>query len=132
MTFIHPFARASIWLALFASANLAYAADKIAALPNPADADAIIPATSYQSAMDFRPASTGSSSPAENWIRLNQQVGAPDSMALTVDGSAVPSGAAPAINASQAGAAAYGPIPRAQAAPGNADPHARHNRKDAK
>lgn len=143
MTSTHPFARAAVWLALSAVASLAHAADQAAALTNPADADVVVPAFRYQSAMTYRLAPTDSSSPAQNWKALNQQVGAYDSMALSMGGAPQPHAAAatqqPGASTKAAPPQHQGmppmrdqPAAHAQPAAGAPDPHGHHKHKEAK
>lgn len=140
MTSLHSLAAAAVWLALGTAASFAHAAEKPGALPNPAGADAIVPATRYQSALAYSPAVADNTSPAQNWKALNQQVGANDSMALTMGGVPEPQPAAVTPETGQATTATpaqppaiahdghAGHAPAAAPAP---DPHAHHKKKEA-
>jgi hypothetical protein len=118
MTSFHPLVRAAISLALSTVAFVAHAADKP---PHPADADAIVPATMYQSVLAYRPVAPAAWSPPQNWQALNRQVGAYDPMTLSMDSEAQPAKPAPEANGSPPGQ--HTPAP---------DPHAHHHRKDVK
>jgi hypothetical protein len=84
MKFLHPLTRAALCCAMCAGVSLVHAADKPPAPANPADPGAAAPATRYQAVMSYRPAPAATPSPAENWKELNRQVGAIDSMSLTM------------------------------------------------
>lgn len=108
MTTLHPLMRAAIWCALCGGASLAHATDKPGALPDAADPGHVVPATRYQSALQYRPAPPAPASPAQLWKALNEQVGATDAIA-------------PAA-----------PDRQAPAAPAAGDPHAGHKMKEGK
>jgi hypothetical protein len=119
MTTFHRLVRAAMSLALSTVAAVGHAADKT---PDPVDADAIVPATRYQSVLAYRPVAAPPLSPPQNWQALNLQVGGYDPMTLSIDSETVP--AKPAASAANPSAPAQ-PTP----AP---DPHAHHHRKDVK
>jgi hypothetical protein len=118
MTSFHPCARALLAVALAGAACLGNAA----AIADPADPDAAVPATTYQAQPVFRPAPSIHASPAHAWQALNREVAAYDSMALTMAGDDAP---APAVKAPHGQHAAHA----GSAAPAQ-DPHAHH--KDAR
>jgi hypothetical protein len=124
MSSLYRLAPAAAWLALGAVAPLAHALDNAGALPNPANAEASVPATIYQPALTFRPVTPNTSTPAQNWKALNQQVGAYDSMALTMGNASGPQAEAvsPKTGATPAATPAQSPGP---------DPHAHHKKKGA-
>jgi hypothetical protein len=49
-----------------------------------ADPQAAVPATRYQSVLDYRPAPAPATTPDRNWVASNQTVAARNSMALTM------------------------------------------------
>jgi hypothetical protein len=118
MTSFHSLVRAAMSLALSTVAFVAHAADKT---PGPVDADAIVPATMYQSVLAYHPVAPPTLSPPQNWQALNRQVGAHDPMTAGIDSEAAPAKPAPEANASAPGQATPAP-----------DPHAHHHRKDEK
>jgi hypothetical protein len=69
MTSFHRLVRAAISLAHSTVAFVAHAADKT---PDPAEADAIVPATIYQSVLAYRPVAAAAWSPPQNWQALNR------------------------------------------------------------
>lgn len=120
MNTLHPLLRAAIWCALSGGASLAHATDQPGALPDAADPGQVVPATRYQSAMQYRAAAPAPESPEKQWKALNEQVGAQDSMALTAQDTDAP---AATMHTEHAGHAA-------PATP--ADPHAGHKMKEGK
>jgi hypothetical protein len=120
----HPFAHVHglAGLVLWALASAANAAGQAVPLPDPADANATVPSTRYESVMATTPPARGSS-PADNWKELNRTVGSYDSMSLTMgmaeSHQATPE-AAPAAAAAPAGSPKTEPDPHAHHRPGAA------------
>jgi hypothetical protein len=86
MHFEHPSTRLAACL-LLATAALPFGAHAQAALPvqaAAADPQAGVPATRYQSALDYRPPAAPATTPDRNWVASNQAVAATNSMALTM------------------------------------------------
>ena len=133
MSYLYRLAPAAAWLALSAVTTLAHATDKTRLHPDVTDANASVPATTYQPAMTYRPAAPGTSTPAQNWKALNAQVASYDSMTLTM-GSASGSQAEAMTAESGAVSTATATHPRnhAPAAAPAPDPHAHHMKGDAK
>lgn len=136
MPYLHHLAPAAAWLVLSAISSLANAADKTSSLPSAADADANVPATTYQATMTFRPAAPDTSTPAQNWKALNQQVASYDSMALTMENAPGPQAAQAEATTPKNGAVPPATPPHfrnhspvAAPAPG---PHAQHMKGGAK
>ena len=130
MSYLYRLAPAAAWLALSAVATLAHATNN-PPRPHPdvADANASVPATTYQAAMTYRPAASGTSTPAQNWTALNEQVASYDSMTLTM-GNASGSQAEAMTAETGAVSTATSAHPRNHApAP---DPHAHHTKGNAK
>lgn len=84
MRFAHQCVQAAIGLALSTATLVGHAADKAPVPAVSADADAIVPATRYQSLLPYTPAAASNRSPDRDWKMLNRQVGASDSMSLTM------------------------------------------------
>jgi hypothetical protein len=84
MKFPYQYMFALIGLALSTVWFAVQAADKLPAADRAADADAVVPATRYQSILSYASAKASNRSPDQNWKVLNEQVGAYDSMALTM------------------------------------------------
>jgi len=82
ITFAHGLATLGFW-ALAAAA--AAAGGPAAALPDPADERAAVPATRYEPLLKTTPATAPASMPPENWKALNRAVASIDSMSLTMD-----------------------------------------------
>ena len=86
MNFEYHLARAAACL-LLAAAGAQVHAEAHAQLPlqaAAADPQASVPATHYQSALDYRPPAAPATSPDRNWVASNQTVAATNSMALTM------------------------------------------------
>jgi len=86
MNFAQPLARLAACL-LLATAGAPFHARAQAALPvlaAPADPQASVPPTRYQSTLDYRVAAPPATSPDRNWVASNQAVAATNSMALTM------------------------------------------------
>jgi hypothetical protein len=86
MNFAYRFARLAICL-LLATAGLPLHAQAQAGPPAwaaAADPQASVPATRYQSAIDYRAPAAPATSPDRNWVASNQTVAATNSMALTM------------------------------------------------
>ena len=133
MSYLHRLAPAAAWLALSAVSSLANATDQTSALPSAADADANVPATAYQAAVTFRAAAPDTSTPAQNWKALNQQVATYDSMALTMENAAGPGAEATAPETAAVPTAT--PVHSRNHSPAAAparDPHAHHMKGHAK
>lgn len=120
MNTLHPLMRAAIWCALSGGASLAHATDQPGALPDAADPGQVVPATRYQSVLQYRAALPAPESPEKQWKALNEQVGSQDSMALTAKDTEAPAATTPTQRAA----------PAAPATP--ADPHAGHKMKEGK
>jgi hypothetical protein len=125
----HAGAVGALLLAAFAPS--AHAAGQARPVSDPADANASVPPTRYQSPLIAAPVSAGASSPADNWQALNRAVASYDSMTLTMD--------MPAPQAAAPPASATGTKPMQDPHAGHAmppatspDPHSRHRAKDAK
>ena len=77
ITFAHGLATLGFWA-------LAAAGGPAAALPDPADERAAVPATRYEPLLKTTPATAPASMPSENWKALNRAVASIDSMSLTM------------------------------------------------
>lgn len=133
MSYLYRLVPAAAWLALSAVTTLAHASDKTRSHPDVADANASVPATIYQAAMTYRPAAPSTSTPAQNWKALNEQVASYDSMALTMgNASGSHAEAMTAETGAVSTATATHPRHRAPAAAPAPDPHAHHMKGDAK
>jgi hypothetical protein len=82
MNFEYRFARATACLLLAAAGVNAHAQLPLQAAA--ADPQASVPATRYQSALDYRPPAAPATSPDRNWVASNETVAATNSMALTM------------------------------------------------
>jgi hypothetical protein len=82
MNFEYRFARAAACLLLAAAGVDAHAQLPLQAAA--ADPQASVPATRYQSALDYRPPAAPAASPDRNWVASNETVAATNSMALTM------------------------------------------------
>jgi hypothetical protein len=89
-----------------------------------ADAQADVPATSYQSALGTRAEPASATTPDQNWVASNQLVAATNSMALTMKPMAGHAGHGAAQP--QAAQAAGPHAGHAMPAPQSPDPHAGH------
>ncbi|MDB5933800.1 MAG: hypothetical protein JWQ01_1144 [Massilia sp.] len=103
--------------------------------PDPAAADAPVPATRYESADFTTRASVATPSPSQSWKALNQVVASYDSMALTADMAEATPAAAKVTES--AGAAVLPPSPVQEprhptTQPVGKDPHAHHKTGTAK
>lgn len=122
MKYSIPHARALFALMLVASA--AGAAGQGRPLADPADANAPVPPTRYESTLHTpSSAATGKASPADNWKASNQAVAATDSMSMTMD-MTEPKAAAPAVVESLKPASHAGHVMPPATQP---DPHAMHH-----
>jgi hypothetical protein len=82
MNFEYHLARAAACLLLAAAGVNAHAQLPLQAAA--ADPQASVPATRYQSALDYQPPAAPATNPDRNWVASNQTVAATNSMALTM------------------------------------------------
>jgi hypothetical protein len=105
-------ARAAVCLPLALACVRAHA--QLPAQAAAADPQAAVPATRYQSALDFKRPAAPAASPDRNWVASNEAVAATNSMALTM--KPMPGHSA----ARDAGKRPEAPAP---------DPHAHHHQE---
>jgi hypothetical protein len=82
MNFQYPLARLAACLLLATAGVHAHA--QLPAQAAAADPQASVPATRYQSALDYRAPAAPAGSPDRNWVAGNEKVAATNSMALTM------------------------------------------------
>lgn len=120
MNYSIPHVAALLALTLMASAS---AVAQGRPLADPADANASVPPTRYESTLrPPAPVATTTASPADNWKASNQAVAATDSMPMTMD-MAAPAVSTPAAPAPKPASHAGHVMPPAA----QPDPHANHH-----